>query len=173
MRQYYFHSGTRRIALFLSIPITLILSFFLGIAPALLIGALLCLIISLGFSLVLYITDRPYRRVEASLPDPVLLRDRIYLQFPKGEGGCNACLYVCRHCLYLCAYGRKRRFAHREPMLFTKIPKKCVFTVEMQEHLSHLRLCFHDHLCYDFLCTREDELLDKFKELGYNIAQKF
>lgn len=173
MRQYYFHGGTRRAALFLSVPITLLFLFFLRVSVALLIGAALCLILSLTLSLILYLGDRPYRHVVATLPEPVLLRDRIYLQFPKGQGGTNACLYVCRHCLYLCAYGRKRRFARREPILFAKIPKQCVFTVEMQEHLSHLRLCFHDRLCYDFLCTREEELLDKFKELGYNIAQKF
>ncbi len=171
MREFYFHRGTRRLSLILSVPVALIVWIFLDFFYALLIGGALCLVLSLLIPLFLYIDDRIYRMIARVLPESVLSRHRIHLRFPD-DGGEDGCLYVCAHALYLCGYRPRRLFVPRKPLFFIKIPHRCVRMVEMQEHLGHLCLLFWDKVGYDFLCVGEDDLLARLKSLGYNIGQK-
>ncbi len=171
MYQYYFHRGTRRFALWCAIPVLVICALFLPFSYAIAAGAGVALAISLLFPLLLWLFDRDYMALCGMLSEPVHFRERIFLQFPKG-GGSNACLYLCQEHLYLCAFRRHGLFWHKkEALLFSRIPRKCVYMIELQEHIGHMRLCFHDRLCYDFLCIREDELLSHLKALGWNIGQ--
>lgn len=165
MYQYYFHPMTRRLALLCAVPVLIVALFLTSPLWAVILTAATTLALSLLlFPLWLWIADRPYRRVGKLLPARVLFRDRILLRLPK-DRACNACLYLYQNGAVICALQKGA------PILLTHLPRKCVWQVQLQEHLGQLRFCFYDNFFYEFYCTREEALLSFLRKTGWNVGE--
>ncbi len=163
MISYYFQPLTRRMAIFCALPGTVCALFFLELYQALLAGAAFALLMSFVFPLLLWIQDRKYRRLEKALPEKILFRERILLRLPNDRAA-TGCLYLYRGGVILCAL-RKRL-----PAMVSTVPKRCLWQVQLQEHVGQIRLCFYDDMFCEFYCYREEELLNHFRKEGWNVS---
>ncbi len=164
MLSYYFQPLTRRMAIFCALPGTVCGFFFLEPYQAIFAGALFALILSLVFPLILWVGDRKYRQLEHALPEKILFRERILLRLPNDRAA-TGCLYLYRGGMILCALRKQ------EPPLLSTVPQKCLWQVQLQEHIGQIRLCYYDNMFCEFYCYREEALLDAFRKENWNVRE--
>ena len=156
------------LALLIAVPLTIVALFFLKAWIALFLGACCTLFLSLIlFPTLLWIEDAKYRRsVPKAFPMKFSFRDRLLLRLRNGSYR-PACLYFHEKGMIIVSLPRR---GEGEWILST-IPQKCVWQIQLQEHIGQIRICFYDNFFYEFICHREEELLTLLRKHGWNVSE--